>query len=1152
MTEAAEVVRAPRALPRTPYVGLVPYGEDDADFFFGREQEKQIVAGNLRASRLTILYGPSGVGKTSLLRAGVVHDLRERVRENAARRLDRAPFAICAFQAWQDKPLPALAEVIRASAVEALGGDDLEAWRQDEPIVDALRRWTERVRTLLVVLDQFEDYFRYHPDEHGGGTFATEFPRIVNNPNLRVNFLVSIREDAWAKLDRFEGRIPRLFANYVRVEHLSHDAAREAIDGPIAEWNRSLPAGEEPYIVEAALVEAVINSAAASGLAVADAADLAVLDVVSTDAIEAPFLQLVLERLWRATVEAGSRELSLVRLEGLGGPQRIVENHLLEALSGLTRPEQDVAADAFRFLATRSNTKITQSATDLAEWTKRSEKEVSPVLDKLCTAESGRILRPIPPAGENESMRYELFHDVLAEPILDWRRGHEQERARRAARSRFLRIGSGLLLLVVVFAALGIWALLQRTEATRATSRASSLALASIAKDQLTAHPDRSLLLGVEANRASQTAQAASSMILALQHARGSGARAILRTHGKPSSVAFSPDGRTLAVAQGDKAVLWDVRIRKPVGVLRGNIVAIAFSPDGRTLAATIASERFPGRVQLWDARSLRRLGRPLPFNLVAFSPKGRLLAAQGEDGLVLWDIAAKKTVGQFPGVTAGTVTALAFSRDGSMLASGYVGVGGSGGTQVWDVASQTALSKPRGFKPNGVTDVAFSPDGRRLAIGKTVGSLELLDLPRRTLRTLRTGDAVVGAVAYSPDGHILAAAGSKFVGVVHLLDARTLKRIGVLRGHSDFVGSIAFSPDGRTIASASGDGTVRLWDTDSRSQLPEALHGHSDRVSSVAFSPDGHTLASGSLDATVRLWDLRAREPRGRVLDEDHGRVWSVAFSRDGHTLAAGAYRTVQLWDVRARRPLGQPLTGHTGRVLALAFSPDGRLLATGGSDGTVRFWDPVTQDQRTPPLRLGAEVVSIAFSPDGATFATGTKAGGVRLWETRRRKPLGGPLETASSTPDLAFSPRGHVLASVRFQRAVLWDTRTQTQLGRPLQVGEDFSGNAVSFSPDGRILVVADEGTLLLWDVSTRTLLGEPLQAVASSLAFSPDGRILAAADGSYDSKDVLVFRGIFWPSVDDLAAQVCSFVVGNLTENEWQELVPGLAYRTTCSN
>ena len=166
----------------TPYVGLVPYGEANAAFFFGRDEESRIVAGNLRASALTLLYGASGVGKTSLLRAGAIHELHELARGNAGRKLARTRFAVCAFAAWRDDPLPGLMEAIRASASEELGADGLRAWAPGEPPADTLRAWTERVRTLLVVLDQFEDYFLYHPAEDGEGTFAGEFPEIVNDP----------------------------------------------------------------------------------------------------------------------------------------------------------------------------------------------------------------------------------------------------------------------------------------------------------------------------------------------------------------------------------------------------------------------------------------------------------------------------------------------------------------------------------------------------------------------------------------------------------------------------------------------------------------------------------------------------------------------------------------------------------------------------------------------------------------------------------------------------------------------------------------------------------------------------------------------------------------------------------------------------------
>ena len=261
------------------------------------------------------------------------------------------------------------------------------------------------------------------------------------------------------------------------------------------------------------MVEAVIEAAAAGRLGLTEGGDGAGPDAASADAVEAPFLQLVMERLWRATIEAGAHTLDLARLETLGGAQQIVENHLLDALGKLDRDEQAVAADLFRFLVTRSKTKIAHPASDLAEWTGRPEPEVSAVLDKLCRGDSGRILRSIsPPSGET-AVSYELFHDVLAEPILAWRRGYEQERARRLARRRFARIGGVLLTLVAIFAGLGIWALEQRSTARGqrdlARSRGADLSKLAVSAARQTDDPQLAVQLAASATDADPTSQAA-------------------------------------------------------------------------------------------------------------------------------------------------------------------------------------------------------------------------------------------------------------------------------------------------------------------------------------------------------------------------------------------------------------------------------------------------------------------------------------------------------------------------------------------------------------------------------------------------------------------------------------------------------------------
>ena len=205
----------------SPYVGLAPFGEEDAEFFFGRDRERNLVISNLRSSRLTIFYGESGVGKSSLLNAGVVHQLRDVAERN--RQASGLPgFAVVVFRDWQVDPLRGLLEEAKRAVDRTLGIHHGDSGSDSSSLADALRVCAEHAGgKLLVILDQFEEFFRYHPDKTGE-EFAEEFAGAVNTPGLRANFLISIREDALAKLDRFKGRIPSLLSNTLRIRHLDH------------------------------------------------------------------------------------------------------------------------------------------------------------------------------------------------------------------------------------------------------------------------------------------------------------------------------------------------------------------------------------------------------------------------------------------------------------------------------------------------------------------------------------------------------------------------------------------------------------------------------------------------------------------------------------------------------------------------------------------------------------------------------------------------------------------------------------------------------------------------------------------------------------------------------------------------------------------
>ncbi|TDU67963.1 WD40 repeat domain-containing protein [Streptomyces sp. KS 21] len=281
----------------------------------------------------------------------------------------------------------------------------------------------------------------------------------------------------------------------------------------------------------------------------------------------------------------------------------------------------------------------------------------------------------------------------------------------------------------------------------------------------------------------------------------------------------------------------------------------------------------------------------------------------------------------------------------------------------------------------------------------------------------------------------------------------------------------VAFSPDGHLLAAGGTGWTVRLWDTQTGRSVGDPLPAQ-DEVMVVAFSPGGRLLAVALANRTVRLWDAQTRNSVGEpltALDPFN----ALAFSPDGHLLAAGCTdETVRLWDTQTGRPVGDPLTAHAAEINAVAFSPDGRLLATAGADWTVRFWDTQTRDpagesivgHRTSGIFPPSGIETLAFSPDGRLLATGGADETVRLWDTQTRNPVGEPLTAKDSVNALAFSLDGSLLAVGGLGTVRLWDTQTRNPVGEPLTGCEEWI-TAVAFSSDGSLLATAG-GTAQLW--------------------------------------------------------------------------------------
>ena len=709
------------------------------------------------------------------------------------------------------------------------------------------------------MLDQFEEYFLYHRAERGPGSLDEELSVALRRRSTPANFVLSIREDALAQLDRFEDRVPGLLANLLRIDHLDRAAAREAIERPLEHWNRVLARPGEEAAIEPALVEAVLDQVEAGKLRVDEAGiGAAPADGAGELRVEAPYLQLVLTRLWAEERSLGSRVLRLESLERLGGAERIVRTHLDATMGGLPRTDQDVAARAFRYLVTPSGTKIAQRVDDLAELSDVPRERLEPVLEEL--SGEARILRPAADGA------YEVYHDALVGPILHWRAVWQERQRRRRERRRLALSASGAVVLALVAAAF----LALFVAAREARDDARSRELAARAGAVLGSDPQESLRLALSGVSSAPTAQAVSALRAALAEAN---VDAVLRGHRGPvTGAAFSPDATRVVTSSDDgTAAVWDARSGRRLRVLRGHegrVLSAAFSPDGRLILTAGAD----GTARLWDAGTGRAVhvfrGHDGRVFTAAFSADGTRIVTAGLDRTArIWNARSGRSVHVLRARRA--VRTAVFSADGTRV----VTAGDDGKALVWDARSGRTLHALSGHV-GPVWSAAFSADGRQIATAGSDGTARVWDgRSGQLVAVLRGHTGSVLQASFSPDGRRVLTAGED--GTARLWDPRTGRSLRVLREHADAVRSAVFSPDGRLVATASDDGTGRIWDVASGQSL-HVLRGHGAAVSSVTFSADGARVVTAGDDAIARIWDAHAGDSR-LVLRASAGASWAL-----------------------------------------------------------------------------------------------------------------------------------------------------------------------------------------------------------------------------------------------------------------------------------
>ncbi|WP_445633389.1 hypothetical protein NSTC745_05044 [Nostoc sp. DSM 114161] len=1132
-----------------PYMGLSAFSEEDSQYFYGREALTQELIHQLRDRSFLAVIGASGSGKSSIVQAGVIPQLRlgKQIPSSEQWWIGSIRPGVNPLEALAQR-LGGVGEQGSRGAEEAGGVKEQKNYSYPIPSpqspvpsplllegifhqgVEGFVYWIRNQphRVVVLVVDQFEELFTLAPNPDRE-LFLELLLGAVQYAGDRFKLIITLRADFIASCLEVPALAKALQDLSVLVPpKLSLDDYRRVILNPAQQVGLKV----EPELVEVLLRE---------------------LDRSPGDL---PLLEFVLEQLWQHRV-AGELTLQTYQ-EQLGGIQGALERSSQAVYESFDPQMQECAKWIFLSLTQlgegtedtrrrvhKSELIVKKYPAALVEKTLNAltaaklvvmnlEEEVTKGQSRQAEQEKISPPAPLPPCSPAPLLPYspapitvEVAHEILIRhwSTLRWWLEENRDRLRkqrqieqasqlwlqRSQQADFLLQGVRLAEAEDIYIKYTdeLSADVQRfieaclvqrkqqqlqekrrlKQAQRAVVALSILGLAAVCFGSLAYWKSQAAQLReIEALNASSQANLLSHQQLESLIASVKAGKQLKNTLGAPTEM----QTQTLSVLQ---QVISGTQERNRLEGHTAEVSSVSFSPDGKTIVS--ASNDKTAIIWGHDGTKLRTLtGHTGTVRSVSFSPDGQTIATASFDRTVkLWRTRDGALIRTLNGHTA-EVLSLSWSKNGETIATGSA----DGTAKIWQVSDGHLLRTFSGYR-DFVNSVSFSPDGEILAIASADKTVKLWSVSDGVLRqTLLGHSAGVSSVAFSPDGQTLASASEdKTVRLWHT-DGSLLR---IIPAHNAEVLGVNFSHDGQNLASTSTDSTIKIWSSQDGS-LRQTLLGHSIAVYSASFSPDDQTLVSAGADKTVRLWQLD--NPLFKTLTGHQGKLYNVSFSPNGQIATAGQDTTIKLWqrDGTLRQTLqgyDTSVYGHSKEIYGLAFSPDGEILASASLDHYIKLWR--TRDGYMIKTLQGhqREVNSLSFSPDSQILASASADTTIKLWNIQTKALIKTLQGHTAEVLSVSFNPSGQVLASAgRDNKVLLWRVKD----GKLLYTlpGHTNAVNAISFSPDGKILASASaDKTIKLWQVSNGALL----QTITGhtdavySLSFSPDGQTIASASG-----------------------------------------------------